>query len=245
MNLPTLDWHDILAQSWKLLYGWQNGTRQHYVTLPGSTASYGEHTHTCTFENHCNLHTYQTNWPRVFLEIKFKGGIAFVGRENIKNIHKTNKICYSFGGKSKTFPPKGPEKNTKLTTDGRCTLQRMALKRYKKPRQPFSKLCSKLCTYCSNKLPEQGPTIAWLRVLSIMPLRAWAHRRFAYAQLSSLYVFYTLHVTHVINIPGPICFSVLEATESWAGPGNEVNDFLHRLLPFCIATFALIYVSTS
>ena len=29
----------------------------------------------------------------------------------MKNIQKTNKICYCFGGKSKTFPPKGPEKN--------------------------------------------------------------------------------------------------------------------------------------
>jgi len=26
--------------------GWQNGVRQHYVTLPGSTASYGERTPT-------------------------------------------------------------------------------------------------------------------------------------------------------------------------------------------------------
>ena len=95
----------------------------------------------------------------------------------------------------KLSPLKALKKNTEVTADGRCTLQRMASKRYKMPRQPFSKLCSNLCAYCSNKLPEQGPTIAWLRVLSIMPLRAWAYRRFAYAQLSSLYLFYTLHVT--------------------------------------------------
>ena len=36
-------WTDILVQLRKS-YGWQNGTRQHYVTLLGSTASYGERT---------------------------------------------------------------------------------------------------------------------------------------------------------------------------------------------------------
>ena len=47
-------------------------------------------------------------------------------------------------------------------------------KHYKTPRRPFSKLCSNLlCAYWSNKLPERGPTIARLHVLSIMPLRAW------------------------------------------------------------------------
>ena len=52
----------VLVQSWQLLYGWQNGVRQHYVTLPGSTASYGERTPTCTFENHSNLRANLTNW---------------------------------------------------------------------------------------------------------------------------------------------------------------------------------------
>ena len=46
-ELPTLCWQNILAQSWKL-YGWQDGTRQHYNTSSGSTASYGELTQTCT-----------------------------------------------------------------------------------------------------------------------------------------------------------------------------------------------------
>ena len=53
------------------------------------------------------------------------GGIAFVGRQNVKNILKSNEICYCLGGKFKTWgggggggggggisPPKGPEKNT-------------------------------------------------------------------------------------------------------------------------------------
>ena len=46
-----------------LICDWQNGTRQHYVTLPASTASYGERTQTCTCENHGNLCAYLTNWP--------------------------------------------------------------------------------------------------------------------------------------------------------------------------------------
>ena len=46
------------------------------------------------------------------------GEIAFVGRENVKNIQKTNKICYCLGGGGiqnlggEISPPKGPEKNT-------------------------------------------------------------------------------------------------------------------------------------
>ena len=76
------------------------------------------------------------------------------------------------------------------------------------PRRPFSKLCSSLlCAYCLNKLPERGPSKARLRVLSITQLRAWAHRRSAYAQLSPLYVpsLYP-YVTHVIKYsrPGPL-----------------------------------------
>ena len=55
--------HALLHSVVKVLSGWHNGTRQHYVALPGSTASYGERTQTCTFENHGNLHAYLTNWP--------------------------------------------------------------------------------------------------------------------------------------------------------------------------------------
>ena len=39
-------------------YSWQNRTRQHYTTLPGSMASYGECTQTRTIENHVNLLVY-------------------------------------------------------------------------------------------------------------------------------------------------------------------------------------------
>ena len=40
-----------------------------------------------------------------------------MGRENVKNIQKTNESCCFLGGKFKTLggeisPPKGPEKNT-------------------------------------------------------------------------------------------------------------------------------------
>ena len=67
------------------------------------------------------------------------------------------------------------------------------------PKRPFFKLyLSLLCAYRSNKLPERGPTKARLCVLSITQLRAWAHRRSAYTQLSPLYLLSTLYVTHVI-----------------------------------------------
>ena len=40
---------------------------------------------------------------RVFSrDVVFGGEIAFVGRENVKNIQKTNEIRYCLGGKFKT-----------------------------------------------------------------------------------------------------------------------------------------------
>ena len=69
---------NILVQSRKL-YGWQNGTRQHYVTLPGSTASYGERKQTRTFENHANLLAYLTNWPLYTPENGFRDVIKRQG----------------------------------------------------------------------------------------------------------------------------------------------------------------------
>ena len=92
----------------------------------------------------------------------------------------------------------------------RCTSRRIAFKAVLNAKaRPFASLCSSfLCAYCSKKLPERAPTKKHLRVLSIIDqLRAWAHRRSAYAQLSPLYP--SLYPTS------------LEATESWAGPGNE------------------------
>ena len=46
MNLLTLYWQYNTCSVARKLYGWQNGTRQHYITLPGSMASYGERTQT-------------------------------------------------------------------------------------------------------------------------------------------------------------------------------------------------------
>ena len=73
------------------------------------------------------------------------------------------------------------------------------------PRRPFPRLCSSfLCAYCSKKLPERVPTKTQLRVLSIIDqLRAWAHRRSAYAQLRPLYPSLYPYVTHVINYSRP------------------------------------------
>ena len=53
MNLPTLT--DRILVWLRKLFSRPNGTIQHYATLPGSTASYCEHTQTRTFENHANL----------------------------------------------------------------------------------------------------------------------------------------------------------------------------------------------
>ena len=150
MNSPMLYWQNILAQLWKL-YGWQNGTRQQYVTLPGSTASYGECTQTCTFEYNGNLHAYLTNWPLT--------GVVHSGE--------------------------------------------WLSKHYKTPRQPFSKLCSNLlCTYCQKLMCR---TKARLRVLSIMPLGAWAHRQsvYTYSHLSPLYLLSIPYITHVIKCTRP------------------------------------------
>ena len=73
----------------------------------------------------------------------------------------------------------------------RCTSRRMAFKALLNARaRPFPSLRSSfpVCAYCSKKLPERAPTKTQLRVLSIIDqLRAWAHRRSAYAQLSPLY----------------------------------------------------------
>ena len=191
----------IYSLSCESFYMADNGTRQHYVTLPGRTASYGGRIQSKITVTYAL--TRQTD-PGFFLEIKFKGGKLLLWGEKIWE-HPKNKqnLLLFWGGNLKLSPPKGPAKNTELTTDGCCTLRRMALKHYKMPRRPFSKLCSNLlCTYCLNELPEWGPTIAWLCVLSIMPLWAWAHRRSAYAQLY-LYICSTLHVTHVIKYTRP------------------------------------------
>ena len=77
-RMNSLYWQNILVQSWKL-YGWQNGTRQHYITLPGSAMSYVEHIQTRTFENHANVFAYLTNWPLYTLQNGFRGVIKHQG----------------------------------------------------------------------------------------------------------------------------------------------------------------------
>ena len=89
--------------------------------------------------------TRQTD-PEFFLEIKFKRGNCFCGERKYEK-HPKNLLLF-WGGKPKTFLPKGPKKTlnwplTGAVNSGEC---------YKMPRQPFSKLCSNLCAYCSNKL---------------------------------------------------------------------------------------------
>ena len=92
------------------------------------------------------------------------------------------------------------------------------------PRPLFSKLCSSLlCAYCSNKLQEWGPTQARLCLLSIMQLRAWAHQRSAYTQLSPLYLLSTFSLPSDKLFQALSHFSVLQVAESWAGPGNKAS----------------------
>ena len=90
----------------------------------------------------------------------------------------------------------------------RFTPQRMAFKALLNTKAALSWALLKVfsAAYYSKKLPERAPTKKQLRVLSIIDqLRAWAHRRSAYAQLSPLYPSLYPYVTHVINIiPGPL-----------------------------------------
>ena len=53
--------------------------------------------------------TRQTN-PGFFLEIKFKGGNCFCRERKYVKHSKNKQNLLLFWGKSKTFPPKGPEK---------------------------------------------------------------------------------------------------------------------------------------
>jgi len=42
---------------------------------------------------------YKQHQPGLFSrDVVLGGKIAFVGRENVKNIQKTNEICYCLGG---------------------------------------------------------------------------------------------------------------------------------------------------
>ena len=63
----------------KAAYSWQNMTRGHYTTLPGSMASYGKRTQTCIFKNHANLLSYLANWLLYILENGIQGNIKHQG----------------------------------------------------------------------------------------------------------------------------------------------------------------------
>ena len=80
---------------------------------------------------------------------------------------------------------------------------------------PFSKPCSsRLCTYCSNKLPER------------------AYRQSAYALVSPLCLLSTFYFcTEMIIYSRPsTAFPLLQVTESWAEPGNEASlEVVHEV----------------
>ena len=81
-----------------------------------------------------------------------------------------------------------------------------------------------LCTYCSKNLPERAPTKTQLRVLSMIgQLHEWACPR---STIKSSLPF-SLPLCHSRGKLSQALsrFSVLQATESWAGPGNEATQF--------------------
>ena len=81
----------------------------------------------------------------------------------------------------------------------RCTSRRMA---FKAPRRgPFLAFAQVFSALIVRKNCQNGLLLKkQLRILSIIDqLRAWAHRRSAYAQLSPLYPSLYPYVTHVIN----------------------------------------------
>ena len=92
---------------------------------------------------------------------------------------------------------------------------------YKTPRWPFSKLCSNLCGYCWSKLQERCPTKARLHVLSIAGVgTSMICLRSIKSSLPSLY---PLRHSRDKIYQALSCFSVLQAMESWVGPGNEAT----------------------
>ena len=127
----------------------------------------------------------------------------------------------------------------------RCTL--WLLRRYKTPRRPFSKLCSSvLCAYCLNKLPEQGPhgpIEARLSVLSIMQLRAWAHRRPCLRSIKSSlcsYLLSTLYVTHVIKYFRPsTAFPYSKQRKAGWGLGTKLRKLSKWLIRTTESTWPL------
>ena len=104
----------------------------------------------------------------------------------------------------------------------RCTPRRMAFK-------AFPRLCSSfLCAYCSKKLPERAPTKKQLRVLSIidqLPCVGTATIRLRSIK-SSLPFSLPLRHSRDELFQALYHFSVLQATESWAGPGNEAMSIV-------------------
>ena len=97
-------------------------------------------------------------------------------------------------------------------------------------------LClSFLCAYCSKKMPERAPTKKQLCVLSIVDqLRAWAHRRSAYAQLSPLYPSLCPYVTHVINYSRPSpAFPYWKRRKAGRGLGTRLTKYIERASFWC------------
>ena len=83
-QLPPLQTNELVHalltdHTLRMLYRGQNGTRQHYATLPGSTASYGKCTQTHTLKNRANLLAYMADGSLYIPENGFQGDIRCQG----------------------------------------------------------------------------------------------------------------------------------------------------------------------
>ena len=97
---------------------------------------------------------------------------------------------------------------------------------------PFPRLCwSLFCHYCLKKLTERAPSKMGLRVLSIInqyAITCMGTSTVCLHPIKSLYLLSTLYVMHSPDKLFQVLsrFSILQAIESWAGPGNKAKTRL-------------------
>ena len=106
----------------------------------------------------------------------------------------------------------------------RCTSRRMAFRALLNAKaRPFPSLCSSfLCAYCSKKLLEQALTKKQLRTVDYRSTTCVGISTIRLRSIKSSLPF-SLPLRHSRDklFQALSRFSILEATESWTGPGNE------------------------
>ena len=110
----------------------------------------------------------------------------------------------------------------------RCTSLRMGFKALLNAKaRPFPSLCSSLlCAYCSKKMPERVPTVLKTATCTV-DYRSTTCMGTLTIRLRSIKssLPFSLPLRHSRDklFQALSRFSVLEATESWVGPGNEAR----------------------